>query len=113
MYLAIFLIYIGTCFYTAASFLHLKFKKWTFWRGYLLAIPLVLIEYIFNIYGTKLAVLKGISVQQIMILIFCFYLLNIQILNWLVLQNKAKIELWRELLALILVIAAIKVARIF
>ena len=113
MYLAIFLIYIGTCFYTAASFLHLKLKNWTFWHGYLLAIPLILIEYIFNIYGTKLAILKGFSVQQIMILIICFYLFNIQILNWLFLKNKAQIELWREILALILILSAIKIAKIY
>ena len=103
---SILLIYLGTCFYTTASFLHLSFKHWTFWKGYMLAIPLVCIEYIFNIWGNKYANLNGLNVIQIMMLIIAFYMINIWIINVFVIKQNT-IVLWRELLALLLLITSI------
>jgi len=109
--LAVALIYAGTCFYTAASFYHLKLKHWTFWRGYALAIPLVCVEYVFNIWGNKLATLHGLNVVQIMMLIISFYMVNIWVLNVFVLkQRQTQVVAWREALALALLVGAIAVS---
>jgi hypothetical protein len=106
---SILLIYIGTCFYTTASFYHLKLKDWSFWKGYAIAIPLVCIEYVFNIWGNKYANLNGLNVVQIMMLIIAFYMINIWIINVFVLKQKT-IVLWRELLALVLLLSAIVIS---
>jgi len=86
-FLALFIIYIGTWFYTFASFYHLKFKTWSFTYAYILAIPLVLCEYVFNIWGNKLANVVGLGPMQIMVCIIAFYLLNIWIFNLVILKK--------------------------
>lgn len=108
-WISILLIYIGTCFYTTASFYHLKLQNWSFWKGYAIAIPLVCIEYIFNIWGNKYANLNGLNVVQIMMLIIAFYMINIWIINVFVLKQNT-VVLWRELLALLLLISAIVIS---
>lgn len=108
-FMSIFLIYIASCFYTFASFYHLKFKNWTFWKAYMIAIPLVCIEYVFNIFGNKYASLNGINVIQIMMLIIAFDLINIWLLNIFVLKNTT-IVIWREVLALALLIVAMAIS---
>jgi hypothetical protein len=106
---SIFLIYCGTCFYTLASFYHLSFKEWSFTKSYLFALPLVAIEYVFNIYGNKYANMNGINVIQIMMLIIGFYMINIWLINIFIIKEHS-IVLWRELLALLLLISAIVIS---
>ncbi len=102
---SILFIYIASCLYTFASFYHLRLKNWTFWRGYMIAMPLVFIEYIFNIYGNKFANMNGLNVIQIMMLIIAFDIMNIWLINIFILQNK--IVMWRELLSLLFLGGAI------
>jgi len=106
---SIFLIYIGTWFYTVASFYHLKMKHWTFWKAYLLAIPLVLFEYVFNIFGNKYANANGLAPMQIMTCIIGFYMLNIWIFNLFILKQK-NVVVWREILAVLLLVGAILIS---
>ena len=107
--LSILLIYIGTCFYTMASFYHLKMKNWSFVHAYIIAIPLVCIEYIFNLYGNKYANLNGLNIIQIMMLIIAFYMINIWVINVFIIKENS-VVLWRELLALMLLISAIVIS---
>jgi uncharacterized protein (DUF486 family) len=106
---SILLIYIASCFYTFASFYHLKLKNWTFWKAYLIAIPVVCIEYVFNILGNKYATVNGINVIQIMMLIIGFDMINIWLINIFVLKQKT-IVMWREASALLLLIGAIAIS---
>lgn len=105
---AILLIYIGSCCYTMASFYHLSLgERWTFWRMYLLALAFVLIEYVFNILGTKHAN-QHITVFQIMLLIIAFDLVNLFILNALVL--KSRVHIVRDGISLALICVAIAIS---
>ena len=108
-YFALLLIYIGTWFYTFASFYHLKLKQWTFSKAYLIAIPLVLLEYIFNLIGNKHATLGGLNAIQIMTCIIGFYMLNIWIFNMFVLKQK-NVNVFREGFAILLLIGAIAIS---
>lgn len=105
------LIYVGTIFYTIASYLHLKVKPWRFMIAYIIALSCVIIEYQFSLRGNHLAasVLK-INPVQIFIVTTCFCFVNVMILNFFVL--KYPIKLWRELLSLALVIGAIIVSNL-
>ena len=106
--LSIVILYIGTCFYTTASFYHLRLNHWNFWSGYAMAIPLVCIEYIFNIWGTKRANMNGLNVVQIMIMIIAFYMLNIWLMNVFVLRQT--VVAWREAMAMILLCGSVAVS---
>lgn len=105
------MIYIGTVFYTLASYWHLHLSDWTFIKAFSIAIVFVLIEYQFSLRGNYWAnnILK-INPVQIMIITIVFYFINIMILNKLILKNPVK--MWRELLSLALVICAIIVSNL-
>lgn len=85
-----------------SSFYHLNLKEWSFWKGYMIAIPLVCIEYIFNICGNRHANLNGLNVIQIMMLIIAFDMINIWLLNVCVLKND--VNMWREVISLLFLI---------
>ncbi len=104
-WVAILLIYLGSCCYTIASFYHLSFgENWTFVKAYMLGIAFVSIEYIFNVLGNKHAN-KHITIFQIMILIIAFDLINLYLLNALLLKNK--IDYVRDGISLLLIFIAI------
>ena len=84
-------------------------EDWTFWRGYAIAIPLVCVEYVFNIWGNKMANLHGMNVVQIMMLIISSYMVNIWLMNVLVLKQGG-VVFWREAVALALLVGAIAVS---
>lgn len=84
----IILIFCGTLFYVGASYIHLGIKEWTFAKALSIAIPLVLIEYIFSLNGNKLAHTNGWSSSNIMLMTMCFYFINIIILNKVYLGDK-------------------------
>lgn len=110
-WLAILLIYLGTCCYTMASFYHLSFKtNWSFWKAYLIAMIFVSIEYVFNIIGNKHAN-QYMNVIQIMILILAFYLINIYLMNVFVLKNR--VNLIRESISMLLIVLAILISTNF
>ena len=48
-------IYIGTIFYVIASYFHLSIKKWNLKQAYLIAIPLVMVEYYFSLNGNLIS----------------------------------------------------------
>ena len=87
------LIYIGTIFYTIASFYHLKLKKdWTFTKAITMALPLVFIEYNFSLRGNYLAYSKlNLTSIDILLITMIFYFINGWLLNYLVLKNKINI----------------------
>jgi hypothetical protein len=104
--LCILFIYIGTCFYVTASYLHLALgKSWTFLSAFLIAVPLVIIEYQFSLRGNYAAhASHGMGALQILVLTLAFYFLNLWVLNVVVL--KTRVVIWRELLCFALVAAA-------
>lgn len=104
--LAALLIYCGSALYTLASFLHISFRSWTFWAAYRVAIPLVCVEYVFNVHGNKRAVDAGMSVFNVMTLIIVFDLLNLWLLNVFVLKQRIQHPL-REVAALAMLGCAI------
>jgi len=96
------LIYIGTLFYTLASYYHLKETQWSFLKSWLIAIPFVLIEYQFSLRGNYLAntVLDFNAIQITLITIICAFI-NSSLLTYFVL--KEKVVMWREALAFFLI----------
>lgn len=104
-WLAILLIYLGSCCYTVASFYHLSLGgRWSFWRAYLLALALVAVEYVFNVVGNRGAN-EHITVFQIMFLIIAFDLVNLYVLNTLVLHNR--VDALRDGASMLLILGAI------
>jgi uncharacterized protein (DUF486 family) len=104
-----FLIFVGSVFYTIASYFHLKLKNWTFLKALLIAIPFVFIEYQFSLRGNFHAGrhLKLNSIQTV-IITMCFYFINAWILNYLVL--KQNVTWWREIVSFMLIISAFLVS---
>lgn len=107
------LIYIGTIFYTLASFYHLKLKKsWTFMKALSIAIPLVFIEYNFSLRGNYDAYTKlNLSSIDILLITMIFYFINGWLLNYFVLKNKVNII--REIIAFILILIAFRISTNF
>ncbi len=97
-------IYIGTLCYTIASYFHLKLEKWTFRDAYLIAIPIVFIEYFFSLQGNHAAHSKfKMNVSQILIITIFSAYINGWLLNFFVLKNQ--IIWWREILSFIFICA--------
>jgi hypothetical protein len=107
------LIYLGSVFYVIASFFHLKMgNNWTFLKAYSIAIPVVLVEYIFSLNGNHLANHSlGIDPIQILIITICFYFVNLWVFNYFVLKNTTK-SVWRELLAFALIVVAFSITNV-
>ena len=105
---AILLIYLGSCFYTIASFYHLSFgERWRFWRAYALGMLFVSVEYVFNVLGNKGAN-RHITVFQIMLLIVAFDLVNLYLLNAVLLKNRIRPA--RDGISLLLICAAVAIS---
>lgn len=106
-WLAILLIYLGSCCYTFASFYHLSFEgRWSFWRAYALALAFVAVEYIFNVLGNKGAT-RYITVFQIMILIVVFDFINLAIINAVLLKNDIHLK---DVASIVLMIVAMLIS---
>ncbi len=98
-------IYIGTVFYTIASYYHLSLKEWNLKKAYMIAIPIVLIEYFFSLQANrKLNEVFKISPVSIVLITMCFYFVNTWLLNLFITKNK--ITVWREILSFILIFSA-------
>lgn len=96
--LIILFIFLGSVSYTIAAYYHLKLEKWTFPIAFLIAVPLILIEYQFSIRGNRAASeILNLNAVQITLLTMTFYFINSWILNYFFL-NKPVIW-WREILA--------------
>ena len=99
------LIFMGTLFYTVASYLHLKMDQWTFLKALTIAIPFVFIEYQFmlrGIYYAKQHLLMNAIQILILTTIFCFF--NAFLLNYFILQHP--IVIWREILSIFFIFMA-------
>jgi branched-subunit amino acid transport protein AzlD len=104
--LVIALIYIGTCFYTLAAYLHLSLgDDWTFLRALAIALPLVFLEYQFSLRGNHAAITQlGFNAIQVLMITLCFYFINLWLLNVFILKHK--VLWWRELLCFGLILLA-------
>lgn len=99
------LIFLGTVFYTIASYYHLKIDKWSFLAAFSIALPLVIIEYQFSLRGNHLARhLLKLNAIQITIITLIFYFINASLLNYFFLKHPT--IWWRELLAFLCIILA-------
>jgi len=109
----LFLIYVGTIFYTLAAYYHLTFgNKWRFIDAFLVAIPLVVIEYTFSLPGNHYAnLILKLSAQNILTITVCFYFINLWLLNYFVLKHK--VNMIREIVAFILIIMAFLCTTVF
>jgi hypothetical protein len=100
-----FYIYLGTIFYTLASYYHLSFKEWSLKRAFTLALPFVSIEYFFSLQGNKyLHDYAGKNSIEILLITMCFYFVNNWLLNYFVIKNE--IIIWKELASFMLIIGA-------
>ena len=105
--LFILLVYLGTVFYVFAAYYHLSLdKNWTFWKAFTIAIPLVIIEYIFSLHGNYyLHNMFDYSPIDILIITICFYFINLWLLNYYILKH-TKTNIYKELVCFLLIIAA-------
>lgn len=101
------LVYFGTVCYVIAAYYHLTLNKnWTFLKAFMIAIPIVMIEYCFALNGNYYlhSELK-LSAMDILIMTICFYFINLWLLNYFVIKNKVK-SVYKELFCFILIISA-------
>lgn len=99
------LIFAGSVAYTIAAYYHLKLDDWSFTKGLLIAIPMVLIEYMFSIRGNHYAkAILNLNAIQITLLTVTFYFINAWALNYFVL--KQNVIWWREMIAFVFIILA-------
>ncbi len=101
---SILFIYIGTVFYAIASYFHLSFSDWNLSKAFMVAIPLVCIEYFFSLQGNKYLNEEKVNPISIVLITMCFYFINTWILNLFIIKNKTNIG--KELLSLILILGA-------
>ena len=101
------LIYIGTVLYVIASYYHLSLREnWYFSKAYLIAIPLVMIEYLFSLNGNHyMHYILDYSPIDILIITVCFYFVNLWILNYFVLKHKSH-NIYMEFFCFVLVLTA-------
>src|SRR6476646_9762724 len=101
------LIYFASWCYVIASYYHLSLKQWSFSKAFLIAIPLVLVEYSLSLYGNKQSN-SFLDPLQILIVTFTCYIVNILLLNVLVL--KQPLHLARALVSIVLIVVAVLVS---
>lgn len=84
-YLYLLFMFIGSLFYVIGSYAHLNLANWTFLKAYLIAMPLVALEYQFSLRGNKWAHDAGISPMNVLLITLCFYFIAMFILKkvWL------------------------------
>jgi len=101
------LIYIGTICYVIAAYYHLIMKnKWSFLNAFMIAIPIVIIEYTFSLHGNHyLHNELDYSAMDILIMTICFYFINLWLLNYFVLKNKVT-NVYKEIFCFVLIICA-------
>jgi uncharacterized protein (DUF486 family) len=106
------LVYLGTVFYTLAAYYHLSIRDWTWTRAAVVAIPLVLIEYVFSLRGNRyLNEYSGFNPIRILLITMCFYFINLWLLNYFIIGNQ--IVIWREITGFVLILAAFMVSTNF
>ena len=105
--LFILLVYLGTVFYVFAAYYHLSLdEKWTFWKAFTIAIPFVIIEYLFSLNGNYyLHSMFDYSPIDILIITICFYFINLWLLNYYILKH-TKSNIFKELVCFLLIITA-------
>ena len=108
------LIFLGTIFYTIASYYHLSYNKnWTFLKALAIAIPFVLIEYTFSLRGIHHSykyLNHSTSTILIITIIFCF--ISMWLFNYFILKNRTNVNLFKEFLAFVLVIIAFYISNV-
>ena len=104
-YAVLLMIYLGTVFYTLASYYHLAFKNWSFGKAFLFAMPLVAIEYCFSLNGNRYASdILNLSAVSILLITMCFYFVNTSILNYFIIKKPSNVK--KEIIAFILILMA-------
>jgi len=101
------LIYLGTICYVFAAYYHLTMhEKWNFWKAYLIAIPIVFIEYIFSLHGNYyMHSIFDYSPIEILIITISFCFINLWLMNFFILKHK-KYNIYKEFLCFLLIITA-------
>ena len=110
-YLCVLGIFIGTIFYTLASYYHLKMgPKWTFLSALLLAIPFLLLEYTFSLNANYyLHYDHGLSPSKILSMTVCFNFITIWLFNYFVMQN-GNVNFLHEFVALVFILTALYIS---
>lgn len=101
------LIYIGSTFYVLAAYYHLALREnWYFWKAYMMAIPLVLVEYLFTLNGNHyMHHVLEYSPVDVLIITICFYFVNLWLLNYYVLKHRGH-NIYMEMVCFGLVLTA-------
>jgi uncharacterized protein (DUF486 family) len=82
------LLYLGSVFYILAQYGHLLLTDWTISKAMIIALPLVLIEYVFVLNGTHSAKISGENPLNILLLVMCFNFVNIYIFGKIAFGDK-------------------------
>jgi uncharacterized protein (DUF486 family) len=107
-YIIFLFIYIGSVFYTIASYYHLKETNWSFLKALLIAVPVVFIEYQFTLRGNhQLSTLYGFNSTQIGIFVIISDFINAWLLSYFILKQKNNNSM-RNILAFFFIYCAYK-----
>lgn len=107
------LIYCASVCYVIAAYYHLKMNdNWSFLSALCVALPIVVIEYVFSLHGNFFAhKYLGWSSIQILVITISFYFVNLWILNRFIL-GKVNKSVFREIIAFILVLCAFMITTV-
>ncbi len=97
------LLYLGSVFYILAQYGHLLLTDWTITKAMLIALPLVLIEYMFVLNGTHSAKISGENPLNILLLVMCFNFVNIYIFGKIAFGDKTT---GKDIIAFFLILLA-------
>jgi uncharacterized protein (DUF486 family) len=104
----LFLVYIGAVFYALAAYYHLAIPNWSFLTAFLVALPLILIEYHFSLRGNHIMYDRiQWNATQVAVVSLVFYFINTWIMNKFIF--KRKFVLWREIVGFLLLAGAFAV----
>ena len=81
-------------------------ENWTFAKAYGIAIPFIMLEYIFSLHGNYFLHYKlDYSPMDVLIITICFYFVNLWLLNYFILKHKGH-NIYMEILCFGLVLTA-------
>lgn len=81
MFMIFFFLLMGSLFYVLAQYYHLTLEDWSVWKGLLIVMPLVFLEYNFVLRAGHMAHASGFSVMNIFLTTMCMNFVLLYIFN--------------------------------
>lgn len=101
-YILLFL-FLGSIFYVFAQYGHLILGEWSIMKAFMVALPMVFIEYQFVLRGTHAAREEGYSAINTLLLVMIFNFINVYAFGKIALGDSIE---WKDLISFTMVLGA-------